>query len=149
MEWTMGPPDTWDRTKAFLESLAAQLPEKPAGILVISGHWEESVPTSSTAVRPALIYDYSGFPEATYHLQWPAPGSPEIAARAGTLLRQAGLPAAEDSSRGFDHGVFVPLKVAFPQAIFRWRRCLWRIHSTRHFTSPWGEHSSHCAMKEC
>ena len=144
----MGPPDTWDATKAFLESLAGQLPEKPAGILIISGHWEEQVPTASTTERPALIYDYSGFPEATYHLEWPAPGSPEIAERAGALLRQAGLPAAEDGSRGFDHGVFVPLKVAFPQADIPVVRCLWRIHSTRHFISRWGGHSGHCATRE-
>jgi aromatic ring-opening dioxygenase catalytic subunit (LigB family) len=63
-----------------------------------------------------LIFDYSGFPEHTYQLTWPAPGDPELAARVARMLAEAGLPAAMDPNRGFDHGVFVPLKVAFPEA---------------------------------
>jgi aromatic ring-opening dioxygenase catalytic subunit (LigB family) len=49
-------------------------------------------------------------------LTWPSPGDPLLANRVASLLGQAGLPAAVNSSRGFDHGVFVPLKVAFPEA---------------------------------
>jgi aromatic ring-opening dioxygenase catalytic subunit (LigB family) len=63
-----------------------------------------------------LIFDYSGFPEPTYRLTWPAPGEPGLAGRVVELLNAAGLPAAQSASRGFDHGVFVPLKVAFPKA---------------------------------
>jgi aromatic ring-opening dioxygenase catalytic subunit (LigB family) len=63
-----------------------------------------------------MIYDYSGFPAHTYQLQWPAPGDPRVAARAVELLTQAGLPAAVSPGRGFDHGVFVPMKVVFPAA---------------------------------
>jgi aromatic ring-opening dioxygenase catalytic subunit (LigB family) len=116
MKWTMGPPDTWDKTRAFLEGISASLPERPRAIVVASGHWEERVPTVSTVKHPGLIYDYYGFPPETYQLQWPAPGSPEIALRASDLLRESGLPIASDSTRGFDHGIFVPLKVAFPKA---------------------------------
>jgi aromatic ring-opening dioxygenase catalytic subunit (LigB family) len=116
MDWTWGPADTWNATKRFLEGLAATLPETPKAILVISGHWEEPAFTASAAAWPELIFDYSGFPEETYRLTWPAPGSPVLAGRAADLLRQAGLPAAMSASRGFDHGVFVPLKVAFPDA---------------------------------
>jgi len=116
MDWTWGPADTWNATRRFLEGLAATLPEQPRAILVISGHWEETAFTASAAARPELIFDYSGFPEETYRLTWPAPGEPELAGRVGEILKQAGLPSAVSSSRGFDHGVFVPLKVAFPDA---------------------------------
>jgi aromatic ring-opening dioxygenase catalytic subunit (LigB family) len=116
MEWTMGPPDTWNKTRAFLEEVSSSLPERPRAMVVVSGHWEERVPTLGAAEHPALIYDYYGFPEETYQLKWPAPGSPEVAERAAELLRNAGLPVAGNPIRGFDHGVFVPLKVAFPQA---------------------------------
>jgi aromatic ring-opening dioxygenase catalytic subunit (LigB family) len=85
-------------------------------MVVVSAHWEEPVITASAAAAPQLIFDYSGFPEHTYRLTWPAPGEPELAARVAGLLGQAGLAAAQTVSRGFDHGVFVPLKVMFPQA---------------------------------
>jgi aromatic ring-opening dioxygenase catalytic subunit (LigB family) len=116
MDWTWGPADTWNATKRFLEGLAATLPEAPKALVVISGHWEEPAFTASAAVRPELIFDYSGFPEETYRLTWPAPGEPELAGRLAAILNQAGLPSAVSASRGFDHGVFVPLKVVFPEA---------------------------------
>lgn len=116
MDWTWGPADTWHATQRFLEGFAATLPEKPKALLVVSGHWEETAFTASTAERPELIFDYYGFPEHTYKLTWPAPGEPALAARAAELLKSAGLPAATTPSRGFDHGVFVPLNVAFPDA---------------------------------
>jgi aromatic ring-opening dioxygenase catalytic subunit (LigB family) len=116
MDWTWGPADTWQKTQRFLEGLAATLPEPPKAILVVSGHWEEPAFTASAAARPELIFDYSGFPEHTYRLTWSAPGSPELAERVTGLLAQAGLPSAVSANRGFDHGVFVPLKVVFPEA---------------------------------
>jgi aromatic ring-opening dioxygenase catalytic subunit (LigB family) len=116
MDWSWGPADTWEPTRRFLEGLAATLPAPPRAILVISGHWEEPAFTVGAAARPELIFDYSGFPEHTYRLTWPAPGDPELAARVSDLLGHAGLPSAASASRGFDHGVFVPLKVAFPEA---------------------------------
>jgi aromatic ring-opening dioxygenase catalytic subunit (LigB family) len=112
----MGPPDTWDKTRTFLEGVQGSLPERPRAMVVISGHWEERVPTIGIAEHPGLIYDYYGFPPETYQLKWPAPGSPEVAERAGELLRDSGLQAAVDTSRGYDHGIFIPLKVAFPNA---------------------------------
>jgi len=116
MDWTWGPADTWHKTQAFLEGLAATLPETPKAIVVVSGHWEEAAFTASTVAQPKLIFDYSGFPEHTYRLTWPAPGEPELAARVAGLLGAAGLPSALSPTRGFDHGVFVPLNVAFPEA---------------------------------
>jgi aromatic ring-opening dioxygenase catalytic subunit (LigB family) len=116
MDWTWGPADTWNATQRFLESLAESLPAPPKAILVVSGHWEEKVFTASTAADPQLIYDYSGFPAHTYRLTWPAPGEPALAQRVAALLACAGLPSAASPNRGFDHGVFVPLKVAFREA---------------------------------
>ncbi|HEX8711165.1 MAG TPA: class III extradiol ring-cleavage dioxygenase [Terracidiphilus sp.] len=116
MDWIWGPADTWHATQRFLEGLAATLPETPRALLVISGHWEEPVFTAGAAAAPKLIFDYSGFPEHTYRLTWPAPGDPKLAARLAQMLGEAGLPAATDANRGYDHGVFVPLKVAFPEA---------------------------------
>lgn len=116
MKWTMGPPDTWDKTRAFLESVPASLPETPQALLVVSGHWEEDVPTVGAAKSPELIYDYSGFPPETYKLTWPAPGAPELAGKVQSLLDKAGLEPQLSRTRGYDHGVFIPLKVAFPEA---------------------------------
>ena len=116
MDWTWGPADSWKPTQLFLENLAGTLPEKPKALLVVSGHWEEAAFTASTAAAPELIFDYSGFPEHTYRLTWPAPGDPALAGRVAAMLKTAGLPSALNAHRGYDHGVFVPLKVAFPAA---------------------------------
>lgn len=116
MDWTWGPAETWHATKHFLESVVSSLPAPPGALLVISGHWEEPVFTASAAAKPELIFDYSGFPAHTYQLTWPAPGDPELAEKVIGILRKSGLPAAASFNRGYDHGVFVPLKVAFPQA---------------------------------
>ncbi|HLY41286.1 MAG TPA: class III extradiol ring-cleavage dioxygenase [Terracidiphilus sp.] len=116
MDWTWGPADTWQPTQRFLEHLASTLPEPPKALLVVSGHWEEPALTASAAAEPRLIFDYSGFPEHTYRLTWPASGNPQLAERVAGILQTAKLPTGISSTRGFDHGVFVPLKVAFPHA---------------------------------
>jgi aromatic ring-opening dioxygenase catalytic subunit (LigB family) len=116
MDWKMGPPDTWDRMKAWLASIGGSLPEPPQALLVISAHWEESVPTLITAPKHELLFDYYGFPKHTYELSWPAPVAPSVATRVQSLLSGAGMQVATNSDRGLDHGVFVPLKVAYPEA---------------------------------
>lgn len=118
MDWTLmgGPADTWDDTAAWLRSIPSSLPEKPKALLVISAHWEEPEFTVSTAATPDMIFDYYGFPQHTYELNYPAPGAPELAERVRELVTMQGLPAPRATDRGFDHGVFVPLLVAFPDA---------------------------------
>lgn len=116
MDWQMGPPDTWDKMAAWLRGIEGTLPVKPTSLLVISAHWEERVATVLTSPQPPLLFDYYGFPKHTYELTWPAPGDPKLAARVRSLLEQAGIPSAEEPTRGFDHGVFIPLKVAMPEA---------------------------------
>jgi aromatic ring-opening dioxygenase catalytic subunit (LigB family) len=110
------PSDMWDKMAAYLRGIADDLPERPRAVLVISGHWEEPAATVNTATQPSLLFDYYGFPEHTYHLTYPAAGSPELAARVRGLLAEAGIASAEDAERGLDHGVFVPFKLIFPDA---------------------------------
>ncbi|HQR72757.1 MAG TPA: class III extradiol ring-cleavage dioxygenase [Burkholderiaceae bacterium] len=114
MEWD--PPDAWVRHRAFLEGLPRLLPERPRALLVISAHWEAPQFTVQKQAAPPLLFDYGGFPPHTYELTWPAPGAPGLSERVAALLGEAGLPCGFDTARGFDHGVFVPLKVAFPAA---------------------------------
>lgn len=116
MDWTRGPADTWDRTAGWLKGLVANLPERPKAILVVSGHWEADAFTVQTGERPPLLFDYYGFPEHTYRLTFDAPGSPALAGRVRELLGAGGFPTAEDPERGYDHGVFVPLKLVTPEA---------------------------------
>lgn len=112
-----GPmPPMWQPMGDFLASMIADLPERPRAMLVVSGHWEEPSFTVHAGERPGLLYDYGGFPPHTYNLAWPAPGAPDVAGRAAELLGAAGFPTGEERERGWDHGVFIPLKVAVPGA---------------------------------
>lgn len=114
MDWD--PRDAWDKMAAYLRGAAATLPQRPRAIVVVSAHWLEGAFSVTAGTQPDLIYDYYGFPPHTYALQYPAPGEPALAAHIVTLLQQAGLPAASDSARGFDHGMFIPMKLMFPDA---------------------------------
>ncbi len=100
----------------YLVSVARLPKTAPKALLVISAHWEADVPTVMSSAAPPLLFDYYGFPPESYHLTWPAPGEPALAARVRTLLGAAGIDSASDSSRGFDHGTFVPLKLTYPDA---------------------------------
>ena len=105
-----------DALATYLRSIA-KLPQHPTrAVLVISAHWEESVATVMSGDHPPMLYDYSGFPPESYQITWPAPGHPEVAARVQELLGAAAFPTAAARQRGFDHGTFVPLKLAYPDA---------------------------------
>ncbi|CAG1004109.1 4,5-DOPA dioxygenase extradiol [Methylophilaceae bacterium] len=103
-------------TAHAFRQIPQSLPSRPAAVLVITGHWEAPEFTVSTAEHPPTEHDYHGFPEHTYHIRYPAPGSPSLAARVRELLDKAGITSAEDASRGFDHGTFVPLGLMYPDA---------------------------------
>lgn len=104
--------------KEMVEFLAATslAVGKPDAIVVISAHWESEKVSVTSGAKPALIYDYSGFPEESYHITYPAPGQPELAQRIAELLHQHNIPVQLDAQRGFDHGMFVPLKLMYPEA---------------------------------
>lgn len=110
------PLGTWKSLAQFLRSLPETLPIRPRAILIVSGHWETSGFTLTASSKPPLLFDYYGFPPHTYQLRYEAPGAPQLAQRAAALLREAGFSAALDMQRGLDHGVFVPLKVVYPEA---------------------------------
>jgi 4,5-DOPA dioxygenase extradiol len=99
----------------FMTKLPSQL-KKPDDILVISAHWEETAATLIGAPNPAMFYDYYGFPDQAYEITYPAPGSPELANRIAEILNKKNIPARIDPQRGFDHGLFIPLKLMYPQA---------------------------------
>lgn len=89
---------------------------KPDAIVVISAHWEESVISITASPKPPMLFDYYGFPAETYEYEYPAPGEPQLAARINRLFIEAGIESRLDHSRGFDHGVFIPLLLMYPQA---------------------------------
>lgn len=99
----------------FMKALPSQLPE-PEAILVISAHWEEPQPTLLGSAHPPMFYDYYGFPDAAYEIQYPAPGDPQLAGKISSLLELNGITAQVDTQRGFDHGLFIPLSMMYPQA---------------------------------
>jgi 4,5-DOPA dioxygenase extradiol len=99
----------------FMTRLPSQL-TKPDAILVISAHWEESVATLLGAQNPAMFYDYYGFPAEAYEITYPAPGSPELAKKIAGYLEKNDIASRVDPQRGFDHGLFIPLNLMYPQA---------------------------------
>ena len=101
--------------RAVWEGIAAELP-RPKGILIASAHWETNIPTLTGNAKPETIHDFYGFPRPLYEIQYPAPGAPDIAARALGLLEKAGFTAAIDPSRGLDHGAWSPLLYMYPKA---------------------------------
>jgi aromatic ring-opening dioxygenase catalytic subunit (LigB family) len=99
----------------FMMKLPARL-KKPDAILVVSAHWEESEATLLGAQNPPMFYDYYGFPDKAYEITYPASGNPELADRIVGTLKENNIPARIDPRRGFDHGLFIPLKLMYPQA---------------------------------
>jgi 4,5-DOPA dioxygenase extradiol len=99
----------------FMKELPARI-GRPSAILVVSAHWEEETATLTGAARPPMLYDYYGFPEEAYELDYPAPGSPELASRVAEMLGRSGIPSRVDPGRGFDHGLFIPLMLMYPAA---------------------------------
>ena len=106
----------FDKLEASLQDMPRQLGATPKAVLVVTGHWEEREFTLSSSPHPSMLYDYSGFPEHTYHVRYPAPGSPELAQRVQALLDGGGIVARQDPERGFDHGTFSVLAPLYPQA---------------------------------
>lgn len=98
-----------------LARLAAELP-KPRAIVIVSAHWESNELLVSGNPQPETWHDFGGFPQALFDVQYPAPGNPQLAAEVVELLKTADLPARIDAKRPFDHGVWVPLTLMYPQA---------------------------------
>jgi len=105
----------FDRLEASLQDTAREIGH-PKAMLVVSGHCEGPQFLVQSSPQPGMVYDYSGFPPETYQIKYPSPGAPDVAARVRDLLTKAGIAAALDPNRGYDHGTFAPLKAMYPNA---------------------------------
>lgn len=110
-----GSPMTLD-DKAWLGEFArwGQSLPRPSAILVVSAHWEARPVTIGATRQVPLFYDFYGFPQRFYEVQYPAPGAPALAARIRALLGKEGV--ADEPTRGLDHGAYIPLIPMFPKA---------------------------------
>lgn len=113
---TGGMRDAHAKLEAALRDMPRQLATRPRAVLMVSAHWEAPAFTVTGHRQPAMIYDYSGFPANTYAVTYPSPGAPALASQVHALVEAAGLPGAIDPARGYDHGMFAPMSVIFPEA---------------------------------
>ncbi len=97
----------------FLSGYAAHLP-KPKAILIVSAHWETSEPMVATGKSPSTVFDFRGFDPRLRSINYDAPGAPEVALQAKLLLEKAGYSVTVDDDHGWDHGVWVPLHLLYP-----------------------------------
>ncbi|MBU6423540.1 MAG: dioxygenase [Chloroflexota bacterium] len=97
-----------------LAQWAERLP-RPRAILVVSAHWESAPLTIGATTTVPLVYDFYGFPERYYRIQYPAPGAPDVAERVRALLGDM-TPVRDDPARGLDHGAYTPLLFMYPKA---------------------------------
>ena len=113
-----GSPDLLMRdapASRFMHDMQLPLGQAKA-ILMISAHWETSIPAITATPTPETIHDFYGFPRDLYELSYPAAGDPTLAAKIQTLLKDAGIRAALDHERGLDHGAWMPLMLNAPAA---------------------------------
>lgn len=114
-----GSPDTAiadTAAAAWMKQLASDLP-RPRAIVVASAHFEvPGVVAVSADPKPETIHDFGGFAPELYAMQYPAAGEPELARRIAADLEAVGFTARTVGDRGFDHGVWVPLKLIYPDA---------------------------------
>ncbi len=106
----------WVNELAKLAKDLDQQYSRPKAIVMLSAHWE-STPVAVGATKPLrLIYDFYGFPEKYYQLQYKAAGAPEAAAMIHEILRAKNIKTVDAPSRGLDHGTYVPLMCMYPDA---------------------------------
>ena len=89
---------------------------RPRAILAVSAHTLTRAPVMLAAARHEAVYDFYGFPDELYRLRYDAPGAPELAPRVQQLLQAAGIESHRVDQGGLDHGIWTPLRYAYPQA---------------------------------
>jgi 4,5-DOPA dioxygenase extradiol len=99
----------------FLNQLGENM-IRPKCIILFSAHWESTVQMISQAEKYKTIYDFGGFPEELYRIQYPARGDVNIARQVGEFLTQHEVSWQFDSQRGLDHGAWVVLRMLYPTA---------------------------------
>lgn len=100
---------------AQLRALGLAL-DRPRAVVVVSPHWMTRGVEITATDWPETIHDFGGFPQVLYSLQYPAPGSPKLAAQIQQQLAILGITATLDAKRGLDHGAWVPLMHLYPDA---------------------------------
>ena len=106
----------YDQLEASLHEVRRELGQAPRAVLMISGHWEAGGFLLSSAARPPMEFDYSGFPEHTYRIRYDAPGAPALAETVRAMLERGGVASSLDPHRGFDHGTFTLMHTMYPDA---------------------------------
>lgn len=90
--------------------------QKPKAIVIFSAHWESQIQLVSDVEEYSTIYDFGGFPEELYQIQYPAKGQKEITLEIEQLLAKEGIPFKLEKQRGLDHGAWVILRLLYPKA---------------------------------
>ena len=98
---------------AGFRKLGSEVP-RPQAILCISAHWETRGTQVTAMEHPPTIHDFGGFPQALFDVQYPAPGSPELAAETKRLI--TGTEVGLDHKWGLDHGAWSVVKHMYPNA---------------------------------
>ncbi len=99
----------------FLRGLSSFVP-KPDAIVIASAHFEAPGPSVMRDAAPGMIYDFGGFAPELYEMVYPTPGHPALADKVTDLLHRAGSEPNTVEQRGYDHGMWNPLILAFPEA---------------------------------
>ncbi|MBK5200657.1 MAG: dioxygenase [Spirochaetaceae bacterium] len=108
-----------DTSHAKMIEFMKKLPNKikrPDYIIVFSAHWEESKVTIQSEIEPGIMYDYYGFPEASYNIKYPCKGDPGLALKIAELFKKNDIEYRMDNKRDYDHGSYIPLKIMYPDA---------------------------------
>lgn len=87
---------------------------KPSAILCISAHWETKGTFVTAMEKPATIHDFGGFPKELFDVQYPAPGSPQLAKQTKELVTKTNI--GLDDQWGLDHGAWSVIKHLYPAA---------------------------------
>ncbi|GIL00795.1 MAG: dioxygenase [Alphaproteobacteria bacterium] len=103
------------QARDYLASLPGRI-GRPKAIVIASAHFETDGAVVVTDPAPGMIYDFGGFAPELYEMVYPAPGEPELAMRVARMIADAGIDTRVAPKRGYDHGTWTAMKLAFPQA---------------------------------
>ena len=98
-----------------LRTISSQI-KRPEAIIVISAHWETESVEIINNKAPKILYDFAGFPPEAYSIEYPAPGFPELASEVYNIFKSRDIHSTLNNDKGFDHGLYVPLKIMYPEA---------------------------------
>ncbi|MBL7797817.1 MAG: 4,5-DOPA dioxygenase extradiol [Saprospiraceae bacterium] len=99
---------------AGFRKVGRELPH-PKAVLCISAHWETKGTFVTAMQKPRTIHDFGGFPKALFDVQYPVPGSPELAKETRDLVKKTTV-GLDESQWGLDHGAWSVIKHLYPKA---------------------------------